>query len=361
MVAATKMPAVMRGAAIGLAFGALLGLAACGGASVPAGSSAAPASGGSLADRARQEREVVWYSADADDVANPVIQAFQKAYPGITVSHTNEKQQSMFSDGQVQQAAKKVTIDVASTANDVAETIANHMPASVDWAKLGVPQDRILQDVVEVGGNSVVIIYNTQKVAAADAPKSWDDLLDPRWAGKMAVDGRASWMPMYLAAPELGGKDKGLEFARKLAAQKPLFQANNSAVEPMVISGQVPIGTDVVSQFLTTSKKSPPIEIAPVSPVYEALTYAYVPAGAPHMNAAELLVSWLGSDAGQAALSAAGAGSLGSCDAAQPSPTTKALCDRHIKYVKFTQLSQFQEIAAYQKQVQQALGTFTGS
>ncbi len=312
-------------------------------------------------EKAQQEKEVVWYSADADDVSGPVIQAFQKTYPGIKVSHTNEKQQTMFSEIQVQQAAKRVSIDVASTANDVADTIANHMPASVDWAKLGVPADRILQDVVEVSGNNVVIIYNTQKVAAGDAPKSWEELLDPRWQGKMAVDGRGSWMPMYLASPELGGREKGLEYARKLAAQKPLYQANNSSIEPIVISGQVPIGTDVLTNFLTASKKSPPIEIAPVSPVYEATTFAYVPAGAPHMAAAQLLVSWLGSPDGQTSLAAAGSGSLGACDATQQSAATKALCSRHIKFVKFSQLSQFQEIAAYQKQVQQILGTFTGS
>ncbi|HLY65301.1 MAG TPA: hypothetical protein VKU60_07200, partial [Chloroflexota bacterium] len=103
------------------------------------------------------------------------------------------------------------------------------------------------------------------------------------------------------------------------------------------------------------------IEVAPVSPVYEATTFLYVVAGAPHPSAGQLLVSWLGSADGQAALSAAGAGSLGSCDAAQPSATTQVLCSRHIKYVKFNQLSQFQEIASYQKQVQQILGTFTGS
>lgn len=341
----------------------LIGLAACGGASQPASApgSASSASGSSLVDKAQQDKEVVWYSADADDVANPVIQAFQKAYPAIKVSHTNEKQQSMFSEIQVQQAAKKVTIDVASTANDLAETVANKMPATIDWVKLGVAADRVLENVVEVSGNNVVIIYNTQSVAAADAPKSWDDLLNPRWQGKMAIDGRGSWMPMYLAAPEMGGREKGLEFARKLATQKPLFQANNAAVEPMVISGQVPIGTDVLTNFLNASKKNPPIEIAPVSPVYEATTFSYVPAGAPHMAAAQLFVSWLASADGQAVLSGAGSGSLGSCDSAQQSPTTKALCSRNIKYVKLNQLSQFQEVAGFQKQVQQNLGTLTAA
>jgi ABC-type Fe3+ transport system substrate-binding protein len=225
----------------------------------------------------------VWYPADAEEVAGPVIQAFQKPYPGITVQHTNERQQTMFSQIHVPQAAKDVTIDVASAANDVADRLGIHMAASVDWAKLGVPPDRVLQDVVEVGGNSAVTIFVTQKVAAADVPKSWDDLLDPRWQGKLPVDGRASWMPMYLAAPELGGKDKGLEYARK----------NN-----------------------------PPIDIASVSPVYRATTFACVPAGAPQMAAAQLLVSWLGLADGQAALSAAETGSRGSCDAPQQPPTT---------------------------------------
>jgi iron(III) transport system substrate-binding protein len=363
--------------------GALLAatLAACGGTSPaalsvpPAASVGSPAASSAasqaanpavqaLYEKAKAEGQVVWYAPNADDVIEPVAQAFMKAYPGIKVTHSVEKQQQMFSDIQVQQAAKHVTIDVAETANDVADTLTNHMPLATDWAKLGVAPDRTLQDVVEIAGSNVVVTYNTQKVSAADAPKTWDDLLDPKWQGKMAIDGRASWAPVFMAASDLGGQSKGVDFARRLSDQKPLFQTSNSAIEPLLISGQASVGTDDASSLTVALRKSPrpPLDLAPVTPVYEATSFAYVPDGAPHSSAAQLLVAWLSSSPGQAALNAAGTGSLTPCDAnPDPASASGIMCAHKVQYVKFNQLSQFQQIAAYQKQVQQALGTFVGN
>src|SRR5581483_919088 len=336
-------------------------------ASTAAGASAAVGSGGAAANdalyqKAKAEGQVVWNSATAEDIFAPVIQSFETTYPGVKVAFATVKPGDITTNVRVQQAAHKVSIDVAQSGElDFSAILNEHLPdESIDWTKLGVPANQVAEKAfMAYSSTPTAWIYNTQKVTGADIPKSWDDVLDPKWQGKIAVDGRGTFMGVFAAIPELG-QDKGLEFARKLAAQKPLFQSSQSAVEPMVISGQVLIGTDVVSSFLAAQKKGAPIEIAPISPIHASASFAYVPNGAPHPNAAQLLVSWLGSPAGQAELDKAGYSALGSCSDSKQSTLTAALCSRNLDWSHMTQRQQFDDMAPYLQKVQQAFGTYSG-
>ncbi|MBV8085067.1 MAG: extracellular solute-binding protein, partial [Chloroflexi bacterium] len=282
-------------------------LAACGGPAAASSASGSAASLDALYQQAKADGTVEWYTSLADAVIGPIIDAFQAAYPGVKVNRTQMTADQLLSTLQVQQAAHHVTIDVGSTIeSNVSDLLDAKIAANVDWTKLGVPKERILQNVLVTYWYSPnVVVYNTQKVAPADAPKSWDDLLDPKWQDKIAMDGRGSMLEVFVASSQLGGAAKGLEFAQKLAAQHPLYQANNSAVEPMVISGQVLVASDILPNLIGAQKKGAPIDLAPISPIHSPGNFAYVPAGAPHMSAAQLLVAWLASPDGLKALDTA--------------------------------------------------------
>jgi iron(III) transport system substrate-binding protein len=348
-------------------------LAACGGAAQPApASKGAAAANASLSGKAaidalyqqaKGEGTVSWYSSSADSIANPVVEAFEKTYPGVKVERTQKPAPQVMTDVQVQQAAKKVTIDVAQAADlNIADTLSGKMAMSVDWARLGIAADRIFDGtLVNYQDSPFISIYNKEKVPADQVPKQWDDLLDPRWQGKLALDGRGTFLAPYLVVPELGGSAKGLELATGLAAQKPIYQASFTAIEPIVISGQALIGNDALSNVIAAFKKNAPIDIVPISPVYVQRSPAYVPAGAPHPSAGQLLISWLASADGQAVIGAAGYGAAGSCSGAdQQTPAAQAMCTRGMKSANFSQLSQFQQLADYLTQVQKNLGTYTG-
>lgn len=176
----------------------------------------------------------------------------------------------------------------------------------------------------------------------------------------MAIDGRGTMMPAFLASTDLGGASAGLDYAKKLAAQQPLYQANNTAAESLVIAGQAAIGTDVVTEFVNTSKKNAPIAVLPISPVYAPTTYDYVPTRAPHPLAGQLLVAWLSEPPGQAALAAVGSSFPGDC-AIDNSPLTQVLCTNNVKWVTLTTLDEYGQLADYQTQIQQAFGTYAGS
>ena len=342
-----------------------LAVAGCGGA---APASQPPASSASSVDalyaQAKTEGTVEWYTSLADNVVGSIIEAFQNTYPGVKVNRTQMTAEQLTSTIKVQQAAHHVTIDVGNTIEaSVSDLLDAKIAADIDWSKLGVPKERILEKVLVTYWYSPnVVVYNTQKVAAADAPKSWDDLLDPKWQGKIAMDGRGSMLEVFVASPQLGGAAKGLEYAKKLAAQQPLYQANNSAVEPMVISGQVLVASDILPNLIGAQKKGAPIDLAPISPIHSPGNFAYVPDGAPHMAAAQLLVSWLASPGGLKALDAAGSSNpTSSCDGQDLPAATAALCSHHIQSTTLTDLAQYRQLGDFQTQVQKTLGTYTGS
>lgn len=133
------------------------------------------------------------------------------------------------------------------------------------------------------------ILVNTRLVKPADEPKSWQDLLDPRWKGKILADDLRT----------LGGggvlfsvlQDKfGREFHEKLAAQELKFSREIPANERRVARGEMPIYIPDSLTSLAELKGLPVKFIAPV----EGLPYVgydlALAKGAPHPNAARLLM-----------------------------------------------------------------------
>src|SRR5215510_5867191 len=77
---------------------------------------------------------------------------------------------------------------------------------------------------------SKVIAYNTRFVAAGKGPKSYDDLLDPQWKGKLGLAGAGGGIKWYLAMMKELGDEKGEAYMKRLAAQKPIVGQDISAV-----------------------------------------------------------------------------------------------------------------------------------
>ena len=83
------------------------------------------------------------------------------------------------------------------------------------------------------------LIYNTKLVAAKDAPKSFEDCLDPKWKGRMAVYTRPrAWTGMWPG----WGKDKSLDFHRKLKANSPIWTSNQTGTVAKIAAGEYPMG-----------------------------------------------------------------------------------------------------------------------
>jgi iron(III) transport system substrate-binding protein len=140
----------------------------------------------------------------------------------------------------------------------------------------------------------LVPFYNTKKVKAADAPKSWKDLIDPKWKGKIVhshpsysgfvTNGMINVVNMY-----------GWDYYKKMAAQKPRIMQSALGGIPIVAKGEADIGAGTVLYGLYNAiKKGEPLKAIVAT---EGLPLVVSPSGiikkAPHPNAAKVFTDFM--------------------------------------------------------------------
>jgi iron(III) transport system substrate-binding protein len=147
--------------------------------------------------------------------------------------------------------------------------------------------------------NGIVIAYNTKMVKPEEAPKSLSDLLDAKWAGKMAIEAQ-DWAMMPFTAKVMGDTPANALWT-KLADQKIKVIKGHTEVATAVANGQYALTPTAYAHRIEALKKSgQPIDWVKTEPVYASLQAIAITAQAPHPNAARLFTDWVLSAEGQA-------------------------------------------------------------
>lgn len=144
-----------------------------------------------------------------------------------------------------------------------------------------------------------VIGYNTRLVAAKDAPASYEDLLNPKWKGWIALETEEyQWFYHWM---QILGRDKGLDFMKKFAGQNLQMRAGHTLLAQLVAAGEVAIATVVYSNRVERMKATgAPIDwVRFKGPTITAINAIAIPEKAPHPNAARLFVDFALSKEGQ--------------------------------------------------------------
>lgn len=192
------------------------------------------------------------------------------------------------------------------------------LPNYESYPEKGKWKDKCVAVVIDPS----TILYNTDLVDPADAPKTWSDLLDPKWKGQLALtDPRAA--PSYNSYMfALGNSpDYGLDFLEGIAAQEPaLFDSGNPLAE-QVSAGAYMIGLQphVTNSAALIADGAPLKHVIPDDPPHgAAINCAGILADAPHPNAAKVFLNFLMSPEAQSA----------GCEAAgYPSLLADTTCD----------------------------------
>ena len=166
-----------------------------------------------------------------------------------------------------------------------AELIAGAMPAHRLWAG---PRIFIF-----------VQAFNTSKVKRDELPKTWVDLLDPRWKGRLGIEGKEQeW---FYTLVQTMGEANGIAFFRQLVATNGLsVRMGNALLNNMVVAGEVPMALTLYSYLPEQSKKAgAPIDWFTLSPTIAYTDGIGVVKNAPHPHAAVLFYDFMLSD-GQA-------------------------------------------------------------
>lgn len=253
-----------------------------------------------LVEAAKKEGKVVFYSSMDLPVGEKLGKAFEAAYPGISMQIERSGSERLFQ-----------RIDQEFSSNIRAADVINTSDAShtIPWKKNGwlaafVPEDVAkhfpaqYRDPDGMFALSRIYLssmaYNTTLVKAEDAPKSFADLLDPKWAGKM-VKGHPAYSGTIMTATFQMVREFGWEYYEKLARQR-VMQVQSSTDPPKKLAlGERAIMADGNEYNVVLLKEAgQPVE--PIYPSEGAPTISgptAIFASAPHPNAARLFQAWL--------------------------------------------------------------------
>jgi len=165
-----------------------------------------------------------------------------------------------------------------------------------DYAGAGVPKDRIEYDsgTISVANQFALPTYNSKLVAAKDVPTKWEDLLDPKWKGKLGVINSTHHWGRLAAGP--WGEEKTIDFIKKLSAQNPLLTRAGEMAQRLVLGEVLVSATLQDSQLHESQKSGAPLAFADqVQPVISPEYHVGVLKNAPHPNVGHLFVIFMAS------------------------------------------------------------------
>ncbi len=291
--------AVLKGSA-GLAVGTLFAKPVR--AAPPPPSSVTP----ELIEAARKEGKISYYSALELNVAERLAKAFEAKYPGIAVHVERSGAERIYQRIAQEQGSGINAVDVANSTDP-----AHYLDwKSKDWLAPYLPDDvakHFPADQFDPDGLWAtscawmeVIGYNTTLVKPEDAPKSYADLLDPKWQGKI-VKAHPGYSGAIMTATFVLSRELGWQFFERLAQQK-ILQVQSAADPPKkLLLGERAVMADGNDYNLALLKEQgKPVEVVYPS---EGSPLIIVPSGvfknAPNPNAARLFQSFFLSLEGQ--------------------------------------------------------------
>jgi iron(III) transport system substrate-binding protein len=253
-----------------------------------------------LIEGAKKEGEMVWYTNSGIENATRYIQSFKKKYPFINANFWRSKTRQVTQRIVAEANAGKHLVDVIKPSTDL-------LPVFLDKNLIG-KYDTPIRAIYPAHAKSPfytnmnyafrVFSFNPRKVNAKDAPKSWDDLLNPKWKNEILFD--ESSLEEVMAMLGAWGRDRTVNYLNKLTQQNLLIRVGRDTTTQMMMAGE---GNLAVTTYAYNNEGLRAAN-APVDWVAEdlipALIYPLTLArNAPHPHAAALFYDYLISEEGQ--------------------------------------------------------------
>jgi iron(III) transport system substrate-binding protein len=294
---------------------------ACGGGSptednVAANGAAPDSTEQELIPAAESDGSLTWYSVLPDSSVEATVKAFESRYPNVKVNALRLSSGPMATRYSQERTAGANPADVMTISSPEFfqqaydkqwfETSLEGLPALEDW-----PQDYYDEGRAVTGLLPLLIGYNTDQVAENEVPEGWEDLLDPKWKGKMFL-GDPRTVPAYLALAELWRQEYGEEYLRTFAQQDytivssivPGSQELAAGGGALVVPNSHTVLAPLIEQGAPVAASDFPVPTTGVEYVSAIATQA------PKPDAAKLFMNFLLSEEGQAAFNRGGGTSV---------------------------------------------------
>jgi iron(III) transport system substrate-binding protein len=257
-----------------------------------------------LAAEARKEGQVAMYTSLNLKDSVPLAEAFEKR-TGVKLQLWRSSSEKVLQRGVVEARAGRFAADIFETNGPEMEALHRERlleeffsPHFTDLPAAAFPRHR---HWVADRFNFFTIGYNTNLVKPEEVPSSYQDLLHPRWIGRIGIEGGdVDW---FGAMVKWMGEEKGLAFFRKLAESRPQIRTGHTLMAELVASGEIPLAATLYNHNIERLLvKGAPVRWKALTPTFGRPNAIGVARKAPRPHAAMLFVDFMLSKEGQTLL-----------------------------------------------------------
>jgi iron(III) transport system substrate-binding protein len=250
---------------------------------------------------AHRERELLVYTSLNLKDSVPIKEAFEKKY-GIRLELWRSSSEKVLQRALTEARGGRYSVDAFELNGPEMEALRREGLLEEFWspqlrhlAPAAVPKHR---QWVADRFNFFTIAYNTNLVKQAEVPNTYEDLLQPRWVGRLGIEaGDTDW---FAAMVKSMGEAKGLEFFRRLAQMKPQVRTGHTLMGELVASGEIPLAASIYNHNAERLAVSgAPIKWKALKPTFGRPNAVAVARRAAHPHAALLFADFMLSPDGQ--------------------------------------------------------------
>ncbi len=244
---------------------------------------------------ARKEGTFTWYTSFAEKDIPPVVEPFEKKY-GVKVRTWRASTEKVLQRTLTEAAARRYDVDLIHMSAPEMEALHREkilQPVSSPAFK------QLLPDALPAHHEWVTTLltvwvqaYNTNAIRKEDVPKSYRDLLDPKYKGKLGIEVEdQEWFSTVALSM---GEQQGLQFFRDLVAKNGIsVRKGHTLLTNLVVSGEVPLALTVYNYMAEgAKKKGAPVDWVALDPAVARGNGQGIARQAPHPNAAALFYDY---------------------------------------------------------------------
>jgi iron(III) transport system substrate-binding protein len=246
---------------------------------------------------AKKEGTLTMYTTFAEKDQPTLMRPFEAKY-GVKVNIWRAGTDKVLQRTLIEAAAKKYDVDLVHFGSPEMEALSRekilqavNSPVHKDLQPGSVPAHREWAATLL---SVWVQVYNTNLVRKSDLPRTYADLLDPKWKGKLGIEAKnQDWFASVVDV--MGGNEKGLRFFRELVARNGISaRTGHTLLNNMVIAGEVPLALTVYNYMPEQAKKKgAPIDWFALEPAVARSNAIGVARRAPHPGAALLFYEYM--------------------------------------------------------------------
>jgi len=250
-----------------------------------------------LVAAAKKEGKAVVYGSLESDTVGAIKKAFQKK-TGIEMEYWRASATKVMDRAMGEYRAGKPLFDIILTNDNPMQIMLKegifakyNSPSAADF-----PKDAIDPNLGPRYRNVIVgVVYNKSAIKPADAPKSLEDLVNPKYKGKLVMPDptqhttTTQWVASLF---KLMGKEKADKYIRDLAAMKPILVESLLPAAERVTTGETPIAITYVKYVFIFGQKGAPLDYVRLGKMMGDGHYLGLNNKAPHPNGGKAFIDY---------------------------------------------------------------------